>query len=192
MKGFVPVPRNFFNEEEFSGHQFSVFEARFYLLLKAVFKPKIAVINRKQGEYYKVYHIPLEIGQLCISQRNLAKTFSWDTNRLKKWLLFEKTLDTINFWNYKNITTIIDVKCVKQIKNAYTSAYTTAYTSAVQLNKGNKENNLLGQNKNFVPDGTILTLSDGTKALKYFGQWVDANNKSVHLDLNYYSSLKDK
>jgi hypothetical protein len=40
-------------------------------------------------------------------------------------------------------------------------------------------------------DGETVTLKDGSRAVKRFGEWYDANNPTVRMDLGYYSELKD-
>lgn len=39
-------------------------------------------------------------------------------------------------------------------------------------------------------DGDTVSLKDGTKALRYFGRWVDANNVQTSIDLDHYKELQ--
>lgn len=58
-------------------------------------------------------------------------------------------------------------------------------------NKYNNDKDII-ISKKVYKDGKRLTLFDGTKALKYYGNWVDAGRHDVKLDLGHYKELIGK
>lgn len=61
--------------------------------------------------------------------------------------------------------------------------------NVIHNNTSNKTSNIV-KNKNYK-DGSIVTLSDGSKALKRFGSWVSPSDFNVKVDTGYYRELKD-
>lgn len=47
------------------------------------------------------------------------------------------------------------------------------------------------QNSPKNKENKIITLKDGTKVIKKFGQWVSANDNNVKVDLSYYPELRE-
>lgn len=96
------------------------------------------------------------------------------------------------------------IRLDKKHGNSYYLKLTSVLNESVGLSDGmvhkelnkklNKEpKNTSDSKKNYTPikNGYVYTLHDGTKAIKKFGTWVDANNPSIKIDLTYYTELKD-
>ena len=125
----------------------------------------------------KKFIIPFESGVIVIRH--------WHENN---YLQKDRTKDTLYINEAKNITR------EENVYKLYTECTPSIGEDRIGKDRigevrGQKNEKVDKPVDKLYPDGTILELGDGTKALKRFGIWVDPNNINIQISRDHYKEL---
>ena len=175
MKGWIKLHRKLLDNPIFGSEK--GLKIWIWCLLKASHKKTECVyIGRKK--------VCVDEGQFIFGSFKANEELKISVSTIWYWL---NELEVGGYVVIKKTTkySIITIKNWKEYQGVVNKTERSIETNGKQMVTYNNVKNV----KN-MPDGTKVKLPDGLIALKYFGQWVNAKDKSIKIDEKHYKELR--